>query len=214
MRHAGFAVLLLVAGCRPDPGVPDYTDQGYNRPDAGGGPNDEALPGPYPYVEGQRRLGVGFYEGGRSQDIPVDNTTVHIYLYEGTLSLEPSTTRIEGRQADLVVHAGKTWLGFGVHWSTPRNLDGWTTLHVSLNSADPGFANVSIGMNDDQSVQLPASRYGYANDGQWHHLAIPLADFVAGGLQLNAVQAPFVFIAGAGPAADTLLLDNVYFTAD
>ncbi|WP_237078877.1 hypothetical protein [Myxococcus xanthus] len=94
------------------------------------------------------------------------------------------------------------------------NLDGWTTLHVSLNSADPGFANVPIGMNDDQSVQLPASRYGYTNDGQWHHLAIPLADFVAGELQLNAVQAPFVFIAGAGPAADTLLLDNVYFTAD
>jgi hypothetical protein len=30
----------------------------------------------------------------------------------------------------------------------------------------------------------------------------------------NAVNAPFVFISGTGAAADKLLIDNLYFTAD
>ncbi|AKQ63415.1 putative lipoprotein [Myxococcus hansupus] len=215
MKRAGLAMcMFLAAGCRPDPGVPDYSDQGYDRPDSGVDPDNEVLPGPFPFEAGQRRLAVGFYEGGRSEDVAVDGVNTHIYLYEGTLTLEPSSTRVEGRQSELVVHAGKAWLGFGVHWNTPRNLDGWKTLHVSLNSADPGFSSVVIAMSDDATVELPAARYGYVNDGQWHHLAIPLADFAAGGVQLSAVRAPFVFLAGAGAAADTLLLDNVYFTAD
>ncbi|MFY0572796.1 hypothetical protein ACN28E_54450 [Archangium lansingense] len=219
MKRAGYAVLLLLAACRPDPGVSDYENRGpLNHSDGGTEPDPEVLPGPFPYQTGQRRLGVGFYEGGRSDDIPVDNTTTFVYLYENTVTMEPSDTRVEGRTADLLVHAGKAWLGFGVHWNTPRNLSTWKTLHVSLNSSDPGFASVKVGMNyldtTDKSVQLDVEKYGYRNDGEWHHLAIPLADFTAGGLKLNVVSAPFVFIAGQGAAADKLLLDNLYFTAE
>ena len=184
--------------------------------DGGTDPASETLPGPFPYQTGQRRLGVGFYEGGRSEDIPVDNVTTHVYLYENTTTMEPSTTRVEGRASDLVVHAGKAWLGLGVHWDAPRNLDAWKTLHVSLRSSDPGFAQVKVGMNDadKKSVQLDVEKYGYVNDGAWHHLAIPLTEFTAGGLRLSAVNAPFVLIAGSGTAADKLLLDNLYFTAE
>lgn len=217
MKKLGFALLMLVAACRPEPGDSDYENQGqYSRPDAGDGPSSDVLPGPFPYQEGQRRLGVGFYEGGRSEDIAIDNTTTHVYLYENTVTVEPSTDRVEGRSSDLVVHAGKTWLGLGIHWDSTRNLDGWKTLHVSFKSADPGFASVKVGMNDaSKSVQLDVSKYGYKNDGEWHHLAIPLADFAANnGVKLNAINAPFVLIAGQGPAADKLLLDNLYFTAD
>ncbi|MFP2926307.1 hypothetical protein ACLESO_14025 [Pyxidicoccus sp. 3LG] len=214
MKTLGYALLLLplLAGCRPSPGTPDYSGQGPHSQDDGGS-NPDVFPGPFPFQAGQRRLGVGFYEGGRSDDIAIDNATTHVYLYEATVTMEPSTDRVEGRNADLLVHAGKAWLGFGIHWDTPRNMDTWKMLHVSLKSADPGFSDVKIGMNDaDGSVQLDAKKYGYANDGQWHHLAIPVADFVAGGLALNAVNAPFVLIAGQGVAADKLLLDNLYFT--
>jgi hypothetical protein len=34
------------------------------------------------------------------------------------------------------------------------------------------------------------------NDGEWHHLAIPLSAFNASGPKFNAVAAPFVLITG------------------
>ncbi|WP_164015248.1 putative glycoside hydrolase [Pyxidicoccus trucidator] len=216
MKKPAYALLLLLAACRPEPGAPDYENNApFARPDAGTDPSAGGLPGPFPFQEGQRRLGVGFYEGGRSEDIAIDNTTTHVYLYENTVTMEPSDDHIEGRAAELVVHAGKAWLGFGVHWDTPRNLDAWKTLHVSLKSEDAGFANVTVAMNDTtSSIQLDAKKYGYVNDGAWHHLAIPLTDYTAKGLKLNAVNSPFALFSGAGPAADKLVLDNLYFTAD
>ncbi|WP_375771282.1 hypothetical protein NR798_10400 [Archangium gephyra] len=213
-RIAGYAVLALLAACRPDPGESDYENQVPSTPSTGG-EDPDMLPGPFPYQTGQRRLGVGFYEGGRSDDIPVDNSTTFVYLYESTVTLEPSSTHVEGKSADLVVHAGKAWLGFGVHWNSPRNLSTWKTLHVSLRSSDPGFALVEVGMSDDtKDVKLNVEKYGYDNDGQWHHLAIPLTEFTAGGLKLGVVDAPFIFVAGSGAPADKLLLDNLYFTAE
>lgn len=225
MRKSGYALLfLLAAACRPDPGEADYANQGQGPVTSSGDdsdPDKDMLPGPNPYQQGQRRLAVGFYEGGRSEEVAVDNTTTHVYLYENTVTLEPSSTRVEGRSSDLVVHARKAWMGFGVHWDSARSLSTWKTMHVSLRSADVGFAqaNVKVGMNDtDKSVQLGVAKYGYVNDGEWHHLSIPLSDFTAGGLKLGSVNAPFVFISGAGSApdkpADKLLLDNLYFTAE
>lgn len=215
-RIAGYAVVGLLAACRPDPGLADYENQGPStQSDGGTDPASEVLPGPFPYQTGQRRLGVGFYEGGRSEDIPVDNTTTFVYLYDNTVTMEPSSSRVEGKTADLVVHAGKAWLGFGVHWQAPRNLSTWKKLHVSLRSSDPGFAAVKVAMSDDvKDVQLDVEKYGYVNDGEWHHVAIPLTDFTAGGLKLTNIDAPFIFLAGGGAPADKLLLDNVYFTAE
>ncbi|WP_426744901.1 putative glycoside hydrolase [Myxococcus faecalis] len=213
MKRTLGVVLLMLGACRPDPGESDYENhQPSVQGDAGPNPEEEFLPGPFPYQQGQRRLFVGFYEGGRSEEIIINDVDSHIYLYEGTVSIASSTTRVEGKLSDRVVHAGKAWLGFGIHWDTPRSLDGWKTLHVSLQSSDPGFAAVKIGMNDTEGFQVDATKYGYANDGQWHHLAIPLADFAAGGVNLAAVQAPFVLLSGAGPSGNTLLLDNLYFT--
>jgi hypothetical protein len=215
-RIAGYAVLALLAACRPDPGDSDYENQGPATP-TDGNPNGDpdVLPGPFPYQAGQRRLGVGFYEGGRSDDIPVDNSTTFVYLYDNTVTMEPSSTRVEGKSADLVVHAGKAWLGFGVHWNTPRNLSTWKRLHVSLRSSDPGFAQVEVAMSDDvKDVKINVEKYGYVNNGQWHHLSIPLTDFTASGLKLGVIDAPFVLLAGGGAPADKLLIDNVYFTAE
>ncbi|HYO71700.1 MAG TPA: hypothetical protein VEU33_37045 [Archangium sp.] len=218
-RIAGYAVWALLAACRPDPGLSDYENQGGPSLPTDGGtePDADMLPGPFPYQTGQRRLSVGFYEGGRSDDIAVDDTTTHVYLYGNTVILEPSSTRVEGKSADLVVRASKDWLGFGVHWNATRDLRTWKTMHVSLRSSAPGFAQVEVGMSDDtHDVKLDAKKYGYMNDDEWHHLSIPLADFTASGLNLNlsAIDAPFQFGAGAGAPADKLLLDNLYFTAE
>ena len=53
---------------------------------------------------------------------------------------------------------------------------------------------------------------GMSADGAWHTLVIPLADFVADGLNLAAVSSPLNLTGPGGDAGDVLLLDNVYFT--
>ncbi len=63
-------------------------------------------------------------------------------------------------------------------------------------------------------VFVRAPSYGWAADGAWHSLTIPVADFVAAGLDATQVAVPFVLSGGAGMGGEKLLVDDVYFTAD
>lgn len=206
------AVAATASGCRPDPGPSRY-DQQEPFPHADGG--DALLPGPNPYQPGQRRLSIGaFYENGASDVVPVDNMASNLYVYMDTVTLLPDPDHIEGKTSTRATHAGLTWWGFGVHWMTPRDLRAWTHLHVSLKSHDAAFATLDVGMNNANPVFLHAPDYGYANDDAWHSLSIPVADFVAAGLDVTLVAAPFVLSGGAGSGGEKLLVDDVYFTAD
>ena len=206
------AASAMAVGCRPDPGASRY-DQQEPFPHADGG--DDSLPGPVPYQPGQRRLSIGaFYESGASDVVPVDNMASNLYVYSDTVTLLPDPDHIEGKTSTRATHAGLTWWGFGVHWMTPRDLGAWTRLHVSLKSQDAAFATLDVGMNNANPVFVHATSYGYANDAQWHSLTIPLADFVAAGLDATQVAAPFVLSGGAGSGGEKLLIDDVYFTAD
>ncbi|NOK10795.1 hypothetical protein [Corallococcus exercitus] len=222
MKKPVWGLLLLLAACRPDPGPADYTGQELPDnldPDGGTQPSD-LLPGPFPYEAGQRRLMVGiFYEAGRSEEIILDNVDSNFYLYENTVYVESDPDHVEGKSADRIVQNGKPWMGFGVHWKQTRNFDAWKTLHVSMKSSDAAFVNVKVGMSSgtgtsEKGYQLALTSYGWANDGEWHHLAIPVADYVAAGLKLNDVSSPFTFAAEGGTAGQSLLLDNLYFTAN
>ncbi|GMU05828.1 hypothetical protein [Corallococcus caeni] len=222
MKKPVWGLLLLLAACRPDPGPADYSGQELPDnldPDGGTQPSD-LLPGPFPYEAGQRRLMVGiFYEAGRSEEIILDNVDSNFYLYENTVYVESDPDHVEGKSADRIVQNGKPWMGFGVHWKQTRNFDAWKTLHVSMKSSDAAFVNVKVGMSSgtgtsEKGHQLALTSYGWANDGEWHHLAIPVADYVAAGLKLNDVSSPFTFAAEGGTAGQSLLLDNLYFTAN
>jgi hypothetical protein len=205
-------VAALAGGCRPDPGASRY-DQQEPFPNADGG--DALLPGPVPYQPGQRRLSIGaFYENAASDVIPVDNMSSNLYVYSDTVTLLPDPDHIEGKTSTRATHAGLTWWGFGVHWMMARDLGTWTKMHVSLKSSDAAFAAVDVGMNNANPVFVHAGDYGYTNDGAWHSLTIPLADFIAGGLDVTQVAAPFVLSGGAGSGGEKLQVDDVYFTAD
>ena len=155
-------------------------------------------------------MGV-FYEGGSSELVEIDNTAAHLYLYENTVSVEEVGEPLEGRLAHRLVHAGGDWWGMGVHWSSPRDLSGWASLHASFRSES--LAEIEIGLNgaaDDRHVVL-ATDYGYAADGEWHTLQIPLADFAAKGLDLAAVTSPLSLGGPKAEAGDFVLIDNLYF---
>jgi hypothetical protein len=212
------ATLWSAAGCRPDAGPNHYANQ---EPFPDGG--NILLPGPNPYVPGTKRLSLGaFYEGDYSDVIVIDNVTTHLFIYgvgmpqANTASLLTSPDRVEGLQSTQVVDLGLGFVGFGINWDIPagvHDLSAWTKMHVSLKSKDSAYATLQIGMNA-MAVFLDPTKYGYINDGNWHSIIIPLADYVAGGIDLKTVDAPFVFSAGAGTTGDTLLLDDFYYTAD
>ena len=166
-----------------------------------------------PFESGEQRLSIGvFYEGGKSDSVAVNNEDTHLYLYENTVAIEASEDRLEGQFADGIIHGDNAWWGLGIHWDNARDLSGWGTLYISFQSTT--FADIEIGMTGaegDRHIVL-ARAYGYVADGAWHTLAIPLADFVADGLNLAAVSSPLNLTGPGGAAGDVLLLDNVYFT--
>lgn len=197
--------LLTLVACHPEPGDPDYPEPG----PLGSDTDEELLGGPDPYEAGDDRLSLGiFYETGYSELIPLD----HYYVYDNTFGTAKSDERIEGYESDVIIRSSnQAWWGGGVHWDTPQDLSDWTTLYVSLYSED-GFANVDIKMVAGPEVAVVASTYGYTNDGEWHHLEIPLSAF--SGANLTNVTVPLI-LGGVGPTdGDELLVDNFYFTQD
>lgn len=212
-------ILTLLVGlgalaCRPDPGDPAYPDLGSASDDTGEGSD---LPeGPDPYEEGEARLSLGaFYESGYSEIVPIDDTTTHYYIYSDTYSQGVDTQDVvEGRESAVIEHGDVGWFGGGITWDAGGDLSDWTTLYVSLRSGDDSFGNLSIRMLGGTEVALAAADYGWATDGQWNHLAFPLADFEAGGVDLGAVTGPFIFIGEGGAPGDLLKIDNLYLTQD
>ena len=214
-------ITMVSLGCRPDPGDPHYEDYSYPSEDAG----DGVLPGPDPFQEGENRLTLGvFYEGGYSHSLAINDGTWHYYIYlnegaEGnpqTYNQVSDTDRVEGLLSDRIVHAGYGWWGGGVHLDSPVSLSDWSTLYISLKSSDNAFSEVNLSVGSSGVLTtLRASTYGYANDGQWHDLAISLSDFEDAGAVLDSIDTPFAF-GGTTPGleGEILKIDNVYLTQD
>lgn len=203
---------LGAAGCRPDPGVPTYRNaDDFLNPD---GPDNGPIEGPDPYEPGEARLSLGiFYEGQFSEQVIIDDETTHFYIYDGTFSLQPDSNFVqEGRESDRVTHAGTGYWGGGITWDESRDLSLWTTLYISLLSSDPAFSDMEIRIAAGSEGSVQASTYGYANDGEWHHLAIPLSDY--SGIDLTQVTGPLVLIGNAGDNGERLYIDNAYYTQD
>jgi hypothetical protein len=215
---AASSVLLAGTACREDAGDPDASRLGpiVDPP----GFFEEPLPGPDPWVEGENRLSMGiFYEGAYSELLPINGTTTHYYIFLGatgalTYQQVKDEDRIEGIVSDRILHAGGPWWGGGVHFDVPQDFTRWTTMHLSLKSVSPAFAEVQVGMSSEDNIEsLDASAYGYAADGQWHSLEIPLADFAELGVDLQAVTDALTLGGLSGTSADALKVDGFYFTA-
>lgn len=216
-------VAVGVMGCRPEPGPSDYLSQEDFHFDAGSAVPSGFVEGPDPWVAGTPRFKLGlFYEGGSTDEVVVDDATAHFYVYEQTFSVGPvDEGQREGLQADALMHSGGPWWGGGIHWDTARDLSGWQHLRVSLRSTSAVFGDVKLGMASGAErspsraeAKVSAADYGFAADGEWHDLSVPLADLVALGLDLSEVTIALSIGGGAGTAADTLLIDALYLTAD
>lgn len=226
------AVCVLAFGCREELGDPDYST--HLELELDGGPEIERLAGTDPWIPGTDRLNIGlFYEGASTRQYRLDAERLclrepHVeplrcyFIFEtpeGDLQYDQDTVddRIEGVLSDRLVLTGTAFWGGGVVWDEPTDLSAWSMLAVALKSSDPSFEQITItmlsGVGDDISgFPVDAADYGWAADGEWHALRIPVADFE--GLDRINVRSPFVIGGMGNGRGDELLVDEVYMTRE
>lgn len=206
-------LLVLAAACRPDPGTPSYPDVSGDS----GTVDDGGLPGDNPF-DGSPRLTYGvFYEGGATDALVVDDSTINYYNYENSFTqLTDADDYVEGFSADrLIVQNGAAngFWGGGVHFDGVGNQDlsAWTTLNVALKSEDKQMETFELGMNGGGESRVAVSDYGFTADGEWHFIDIPLADL---NISLDQVSVGLVFI--GIPAVDdtSILIDDLYLSIE
>lgn len=215
-----FCAVLVMGGCRPEPGAPDYASQEEFNWAEEDEATEEPLEGPDPFTPGEPRLSLGaFYEGGSSIEIAIDEVTRHFYIYQDegtgelTFSQTSSTDRLEGLRSDEVVHNGGGWWGGGIHWDSPFDLSDWKTLHIGMKATDSAFDTVHIAMESEEtSLEVQVSDYGFSANGEWHMVSIPLSVFAESGVEMEAITIPMRMGGVGGDAGATLLIDNLYLT--
>jgi hypothetical protein len=196
-------MIWLLWACRADPGAPVYPErEPWSR-----GEDDGFLS--TPLADGELRLGIGlFYEGETTEFIPIDDTTSHFYVYEGSFGVEVSDDRVEGYTSDLIVLQGKPWWGGGVHWDAPHDLRAYDTLRFSLRAE--AFGDWTVGMTGGAEHRVSVSSLGFVADGNWHTVELPLSTLSAAGVDLSAVTLPLLLIGEGGEADDEMWIDDLY----
>lgn len=205
---------LLAIGalaCRPDVGDPDYPEiTPYVDTDG-----DGALPGDVPFDGTTPRLSFGaFYEGGATDELLVDEENVFYFIYQG-YTQSPSPERVEGFTSSELTLTGNSWWGGGVQLDggTPADLSGWETMHIALNSEDESMLGLRLGMGGaGGEVRITPSDYGFAADGEWHVLNIPMSAFA--GADLTQVNLFLLIIADSGEAGTSVLIDDFYLQGE
>jgi len=176
------------------------------------------LPGPDPYVADVDRLSLGlFYEGGASETIAVDDKTSFYYIYDNTYTQTTSTDRVQGFESDALTLTGPptAYYGGGITWAPSRDLSAWSHLTISFQATDPVFDNLDVRMvGGGVQGSVKATDYGFATDGSWHSLTIPLADFVGQGVDLTDVTEPLQLLSETTADGATLLVDNCYMSKE
>jgi len=143
--------------------------------------------------------------------VPVDMQRSNYYIFEGSYNQSAHDDHIEGFQADRIALTGSPgFWGGGVVWDPPYDLSAWECLWVSLKSNDLADLNITVG-SDGAEYPVPASTQGYAPDGAWHQLGIPLRTYADAGVDLTAVRLPFVVGAGGNEGGQSILIDDLYF---
>jgi hypothetical protein len=220
-------LLFALASCRADPGVADYSSH------VGLQDQDEEffLAGPTPFDPSQPRLNFGGIEGRSTESIQTDGASRFFFLFDTagdgsgafTVFADSSTDRIEGFVSLLLEHQGTGFWGAGFFWYIAEDISEYENLYISAKSSDPAFADFDIRVQsgadrppnpeDDEVTEasVSASAYGYVNDGEWHNLVIPVADFEAQGVDFRRIRSPAFFNGGAGESGEALRLDNIFY---
>jgi len=175
----------------------------------------EALPAPAGgsfgiYTETASNTSAGALAEGEDSDL---------FVWEGTLTLSHGNP-LEGDSALNLASNGLGWFGMGFAAREGFDLRAFdndeAALHFSMRTTDQTEFRIGMKSGNVQDIGqtwvtfTPGSDpYGFARDGQWHHLVIPLTDLAA---DLDFADMRQLFeVLGFGEISD-LSIDNIYLS--
>lgn len=161
------------------------------------------------YVPAQGNYGL--FTTSPVADELVLGTDGDVFVWEQTLLEGPAET-YNGQPALSYITNNLGWFGLGITADQLHDLSAFEggNLHLAMKSSSQETLNLSINIGlAVGTVVFEAGNdpYGFARDGQWHELIIPLADFA--GVNLSGVET-LLSINGTGNISD-LALSDVYF---
>jgi hypothetical protein len=140
----------------------------------------------------------------------------HLWVWSGTGTFQstPSENKHGAHTLDFIVGT-QGWAGFGFHangtdTSTGVNISAYTKMHFLIkgtaSSVSACLSSVGLAGN---APALNLSAYGYAVDGNWHEINIPLADWAT--VDLTKVNLYAGFVASATAGGEELLFDDIWY---
>ena len=138
-------------------------------------------------------------------------------LYEWN-NMAESTSRVtasEGSECWSFDVAAGEWFGMGVFLPSFRNMKNYSdgTLHFDIKTDSPVPMKVGIkssrGGESFLALGDETAEFGFARDGQWHQLAIPLDRFTK--VDFLTVHQVFMIAGEAPPSATGISIDNVWW---
>ena len=132
-------------------------------------------------------------------------------MTEAAVPVTPS----EGTEVWSFDIGGGAWWGCGVYLPNFRNMenysDGFLYFDIATTLTDPIKIGVktSRGGESWQLVGEENSPLGFARDGAWHTVRVPLNGFV--NTDFHTLQQIFMIVADSASASTTLSIDNVYY---
>ncbi|WP_078083248.1 glycosyl hydrolase [Microbulbifer mangrovi] len=140
-----------------------------------------------------------------------DKANLYIWNNMTTVATAPA----EGSAVLSYQVAAGDWWGMGLlhkDYNMRNYAHGYLHFDAKVNSSVNIEVNMASTSGGDASVLLTAGgeEYGLERDGEWHHVAIPLAKF--GGLDMQTIKT-FFSVSGPAPAEDfQIAFDNIYLS--
>ena len=143
-------------------------------------------------------------------------TNAALYIWNNMTPAATMPVPSEGSQCWSFDIAGGAWFGMGVLVPNFRNMVNYSDGFLHLDIKTTGTASMKVGVKSSRGGEfwLPlgvdaTSEFGFARDGQWHSLKIPLNRFA--NTDFRTIHQLFM-IAGDPPAsALNMSIDNVWW---
>ncbi|MCX2745451.1 DUF5010 C-terminal domain-containing protein [Mangrovivirga sp. M17] len=153
----------------------------------------------------------GLYTNSTVADELTLGTEGDLYVWEQTLAEGPAET-YNGQEALSYVGNNLGWFGLGFTADQIHDLSAFESgnLRLAMKTTSNETLNLTINIGlAEGTVVFEAGNdpYGFARDGQWHELIIPVSDF--DGVNMSGVETLFS-INGTGNITDLALAD-IYF---
>lgn len=138
-----------------------------------------------------------------------------LYIWENTMTpAETPTASSEGDECWSFDIGGAGWFGMGVFLPNFRNMKNYSDgfLHFDINTTVTGEITVGLKSFRGGEYWLPVGDetddLGFARDGNWHTVSIPLNGYA--NIDFNTVHQMFM-ITGTGSYGAMLSIDNVWW---